>query len=73
MTDLFVPLGAQPVALILKFVILKSFNPTMSCGSLIHLTIVFATERSQLNHIEIRKNTLVFEGDSAGFFQWQQL
>ena len=61
------------VALILKFVALELFYPTIDCGSLIHLTIVVDTERSQLIHIEIRMNTLVFEGDSAGFFQWQQL
>ena len=35
--------------------------------------IVVATERSQLSHIEKCMNTLAFEGDSAGFFQWQQL
>ena len=48
--------------------LLKSFNPTMYCGSLIHLIKVVATERSQLNHIELSMNTLVFERDSAGFF-----
>ena len=35
--------------------------------------IVVATERSQLNRVEIRMNTLACEGDSTGFFQWQQL
>ena len=38
--------------------LLKSFNPTIHCGSLIHLTVVDATERSQLNHKDLRMNTL---------------
>ena len=40
---------------------------------LLESTIVVATERSQLSHIEISMNALASECDSAGFFQWQQL